>query len=154
MITSEYSTKDDRKTLIKLWGTSSANKPVNKYGSLIIANASLYYEMDTSKSFRYDEENKKWWVQEDRLYNDDDTFHKISLWGLSTDTKPIEKYGSLYLENGSVFREIDTSDKYRYDKTTKAWIKQTPMTTGGGGGGDTGLDVGVTDENLVFTKEV
>lgn len=39
--------------------------------------------------------------------------------GLSTDTKPIEN-----IENGSWYTEIDTGNKFRFDKENQVWIKQ------------------------------
>lgn len=46
--------------------------------------------------------------------------------GLSTDTKPIEKFqdsemGLIYIFNGSKFYEIDTGKEYKYDAENKQW---------------------------------
>ena len=40
--------------------------------------------------------------------------------GLSTDTKPT-KYGERYIDNGSVFIEIDTGKVSMYDISTETW---------------------------------
>lgn len=40
--------------------------------------------------------------------------------GLSTDTKPI-KYGERYIDNGSVFVEIDTGKIFFYDLDSETW---------------------------------
>ena len=150
MITIEGSAKDDRKPLVDIWGMSSNTKPVYKYGSLLLANASTYHENDTSCIYRYDETNQVWHKQKFRMYEDDDFKPKVTLWGLSTDTKPINKFGSLVIATGSVFYEMDTSDRYRYDAKTSSWYKQKPVSSGGGGEGD--LDLAVSDGNLIFTR--
>ena len=36
-------------------------KPIEKMGTIFIGNVSTFYEMNTKKSFMYDEENHKWW---------------------------------------------------------------------------------------------
>lgn len=40
--------------------------------------------------------------------------------GLSTDTKPT-KYGERYIDNGSVFIEIDTGKIFFYDLASETW---------------------------------
>jgi len=57
----------------------------------------------------------------------------ISLEGLFTDTKPVEYFietdsngvevARVYIENGSIFTEIDTGDKYMFDAENKVWYK-------------------------------
>lgn len=42
--------------------------------------------------------------------------------GLSTDEKPIAKYGGIEIENGSVFIEMDSETLYFYDKGTDSWV--------------------------------
>lgn len=46
---------------MELYGLSTDIKPVEKMGTIGIGNASTFYEMDSRKSFMYDEENHKWW---------------------------------------------------------------------------------------------
>ena len=46
---------------MELYGQSTDEKPIEKVGTIGIANASTYYEMDTKKTYMYDEENHKWW---------------------------------------------------------------------------------------------
>jgi hypothetical protein len=46
---------------LELYGLSTDEKPIEKFESTLIGNASTYYEMDTRKAFIYDEENHKWW---------------------------------------------------------------------------------------------
>lgn len=152
MVSIEYSSKDDRKPMVDIWGMSSNTKPRYKYGSLLMANASVYHEVDTSAVYRYDEAGQIWHKQKYKAYEDDKFVAKVKLWGLSTDVKPTKKYGSLTLTNGSVFTEMDTSDRYRYNEKTAAWYKQSPVSSGGGGGEDGGLDVDVADNTLIFTK--
>jgi len=41
--------------------------------------------------------------------------------GLSSDTKPVVKFGDVFMANGSVFEEIDTGDKYMYDAENEVW---------------------------------
>lgn len=47
--------------------------------------------------------------------------------GLSTDTKPTVSFTdantnvTTYIDNGSVFNEINTGKRYKYDKSTDTW---------------------------------
>lgn len=43
--------------------------------------------------------------------------------GLSTDTKPVDKFDGMAIPNGSIYTEIDTGDKYMFDAENKAWYK-------------------------------
>ncbi len=65
----------------------------------------------------------------------------VSLYGLSTDTKPIDVYrtekGSVEIMNGSQFFCIDTSERYMFDEIHRAWHK---VSTSSGGGGKDGKD--------------
>lgn len=47
----------------------------------------------------------------------------FDLTGLSTDTKPIEKFNGKKLTNGSSFFEMDTASAYMYDEAGKTWKK-------------------------------
>lgn len=40
---------------------STDEKPIGKFEDVFVGNASTYYEMDSKKSYIYDEENQKWW---------------------------------------------------------------------------------------------
>lgn len=53
-----------------------------------------------------------------------DTTNALSFKGLSTDTKPTEKYNGLAIVNGSTFFEMDTQDVYFYDGGTNSWLAQ------------------------------
>ena len=53
-----------------------------------------------------------------------DVNEPLSFKGLSTDTKPTVKYGSLPILNGSSFLEMDTQDVYFYDGATNTWLDQ------------------------------
>lgn len=58
-----------------------------------------------------------------------DRFNKtVTLFGLSTDTKPDEayEYGSAVvpIKNGSLFYEIDSGDLFVFDEDNVDWIKQ------------------------------
>lgn len=74
------------------------------------------------------------------------------LFGLSTDSKPIDK-----IPNGSTFREIDTGAEFMYDAGTMTWFKQ-PVTSDSGStdttpdddtsGGDMSGDDIATDEEV------
>lgn len=48
----------------------------------------------------------------------------LSFKGLSTDTKPTTKYGSIPILNGSSFFEMDTQECYFYDGGTNTWLSQ------------------------------
>lgn len=52
--------------------------------------------------------------------------------GLSGDQKPTEKIEGTHITQGSVFREIDTSSTYLFDKENKRWIRQTSAESSGG----------------------
>ena len=56
------------------------------------------------KTYNTREENKK-------IYN------LVELRGLSTDSKPKKLGDNIYVDNGSMFIEIDTQDIYMYDLT-------------------------------------
>lgn len=43
--------------------------------------------------------------------------------GLSTDTKPTDKFEGMAIPNGSIYTEIDTGDKYMFDAENKVWYK-------------------------------
>ena len=88
MISVEGSTKDDRKPMLELWGLSTDDKPIYSYGSLLIANGSIFHENDTSSIYRYSEGNRKWYKQIFRMYEDDDFKPDLKLIGLSGDHKP------------------------------------------------------------------
>lgn len=53
-----------------------------------------------------------------------DVNEPLSFKGLSTDTKPINNYGSLEIKNGSSFFEMDTQECYFYDGGTNSWLTQ------------------------------
>lgn len=46
----------------------------------------------------------------------------VTIYGLSTDTKPIDKWEGQSIENGSWYIEIDTGYVYLFDKENKLWI--------------------------------
>lgn len=48
--------------------------------------------------------------------------NKISLEGLSTDTKPTETYNGNPIANGSTFLELDTKTVYYYDEENDTWV--------------------------------
>lgn len=51
-----------------------------------------------------------------------EVYYLCELRGLSTDNKPTS-INNGYIENGSVFIEIDTGDIYMYDGKDKEWNK-------------------------------
>lgn len=51
------------------------------------------------------------------------TYHPYEFMGLSTDEKPVVKYGDEVIENGDRFMEMDTGEVSFYDKETDTWIK-------------------------------
>lgn len=58
-----------------------------------------------------------------------DSFNKtVTLFGLSTDTKPTDVFefggAEIPIKNASLFYEINTSDLYVYDEDGETWIKQ------------------------------
>lgn len=46
---------------LELFGLSTDEKPIKKFGNFLIGNSSTLYTMDDKKSYIYDEENHKWW---------------------------------------------------------------------------------------------
>jgi len=46
---------------MELYGLSTDEKPIKKFGTIGIGNSSTFYEMDTGNCYIYDEENHKWW---------------------------------------------------------------------------------------------
>lgn len=61
MITlNKYGDKQNR-VWLELYGLSTDEKPIKKFGEVLIGNSSTFYEMDSKKAYIYDEENHKWW---------------------------------------------------------------------------------------------
>lgn len=56
--------------------------------------------------------------------NKSDANAPLSFFGLSTDTKPTENYGSLKIVNASTFFEMDTQNVYFYDGDSDTWLDQ------------------------------
>lgn len=46
---------------LELYGLSTDIKPIEKFETTFIGNASTFMEMDTGKVYLYDEQNHKWW---------------------------------------------------------------------------------------------
>lgn len=61
----------------------------------------------------------------------------LEITGLSTDEKPVISINGTPIVNGSIFKEIDTGIKYKYDKDRDNWIEQP---TSGNLGGNISLD--------------
>lgn len=61
----------------------------------------------------------------------------LEITGLSTDEKPVISINGTPIVNGSIFEEIDTGIKYKYDKDRDNWIEQS---TSGNLGGNISLD--------------
>ena len=53
----------------------------------------------------------------------DNTNHPITFKGLSTDTKPVLKWGDIDLRNGDQFLEMDSGDVYFYNGDNNSWIQ-------------------------------
>ena len=49
----------------------------------------------------------------------------LEIRGLSTDSKPVDILKNIYIDNGSVFIEIDTGDVFLYDMDSETWINVT-----------------------------
>lgn len=60
MITLNKYADTPNRAWLELYGLSTDIKPIEKFGSTYIGNASTYYEMDSKKLFIYDEENHQW----------------------------------------------------------------------------------------------
>lgn len=61
MITLNRYADTPNRAWIELYGLSTDEKPIKKFGTTHIGNASTFLEMDTSKVFIYDEENHIWY---------------------------------------------------------------------------------------------
>ena len=46
--------------VLQIDGLSTDTKPVDKVDNAPIGNGSIFYEMDTKKGYKFDEENKTW----------------------------------------------------------------------------------------------
>lgn len=60
MITLNKYADRPNKSWLELYGLSTDEKPIEKFESTFIGNASTYYEMDTKNCYMYDEENHVW----------------------------------------------------------------------------------------------
>lgn len=49
--------------ILRLSGLSKDKKPTDKFDSLPIINGSEFFEIDTGKLYRFDEENHEWVLQ-------------------------------------------------------------------------------------------
>ena len=47
--------------VLSIDGLSTDTKPTKTVDNAPIGNGSTFYEMDTKKCFKFDEENKTWW---------------------------------------------------------------------------------------------
>jgi len=45
----------------------------------------------------------------------------MELFGLSTDTKPTDRFNGVAIPNGSAFLEMDTGTVYVFDSDSDAW---------------------------------
>lgn len=45
----------------------------------------------------------------------------MELYGLSTDEKPIEKMGTIFIGNASTYYEMDTKNAFIYDEENHKW---------------------------------
>lgn len=45
----------------------------------------------------------------------------MTIYGLSTDIKPVDVFEDIRIANGSVFIEMDTDKKFYYDAENSAW---------------------------------
>ena len=45
----------------------------------------------------------------------------LELYGLSTDTKPIEKFENVFIGNASTYYEMDTKNAFIYDEENHKW---------------------------------
>lgn len=57
-------------------------------------------------------------------YADKPTSAWLELYGLSTDTKPIVKFGDTYISNSSSFYCMDTKQAFLYDEENHRWLEQ------------------------------
>lgn len=46
----------------------------------------------------------------------------MDFYGLAKDQKPIEKYGTITICNGSTYYEMDTKKVYIYDEENHVWL--------------------------------
>ena len=60
MVTCNKFSDRPNRSWMELYGLSTDEKPIKKFGTIFIGNSSTYYEMDTKKAYIYDEENHKW----------------------------------------------------------------------------------------------
>lgn len=61
----------------------------------------------------------------------------LEITGLSTDEKPVISINGTPIINGSLFEEIDTGKKYKYDEDNDNWVEQPKS---GNSGGNISLD--------------
>ena len=64
--------------------------------------------------------------------------------GLVSDAFPIGEYGGRIIANGSIYKVINSGDRYIYDSTGKEWHKDES----GGGGGEDPEGRPATDEEI------
>lgn len=62
----------------------------------------------------------------------------LKLVGLSSDEKPIKKFDSQLLMNGSRFLEMDTNNEFIYDEAAQKWLPFSSTSGGGSNGSSSG----------------
>lgn len=78
---------------------------------------------------------------------------RLFLSGLSTDQKPTEKVEGVHLTQNSVFKEIDTSTTYLFDKENKRWVKQA-VGSFGTGSENTGGSIDLGDCEFATEQDI
>ena len=72
----------------------------------------------TSKNLKESEELKMITLNK---YGDKCNRVYLELYGLSTDTKPIEKFENVFIGNASTYYEMDTKKAFIYDEENHKW---------------------------------
>ena len=72
----------------------------------------------TSKKLKESEELKMITLNK---YGDKCNRVYLELYGLSTDTKPIEKFENVFIGNASTYYEMDTKNAFIYDEENHKW---------------------------------
>lgn len=67
-------------------------------------------------------------------------------YGLSTDDKPTTKFNGVAITNGMTFTEIDTTNTYMFNESSKTWVKQT--SSGGGTTYTAGDGIDLTNDEI------
>ena len=91
-----------------------------KYRNLYTGFLKVGFIMQKSTKYKESEELKMITLNK---YGDKCNRVYLELYGLSTDTKPIEKFENVFIGNASTYYEMDSKKLFIYDEENHKWFE-------------------------------